>query len=124
MAKVIGLGGVFMLSKDPQAVQDWYFKHLGVKFEPWGTTFQMDEVKASSPGAYNVMSFFKEGSDYVKPSTAGFMINLIVDDLDALIEKLKSEGVETHGYQAGEYGKFSWVLDPNGVKVELWEPVG
>lgn len=111
-----------MLAEDPKSVQAWYEKHLGIAFEPWGTIFKMDEVKAAAPGAYNVLSFFAKDSEYARPGTAGFMINLIVDDLDGLVAKLKADGIETLDYQASEYGKFSWVIDPNGVKVELWEP--
>jgi predicted enzyme related to lactoylglutathione lyase len=122
MQKVIGLGGVFMQTENQEATHAWYAKHLGVNFESWGTVFQMDEVKQQSPKAYNVLSFFKKESTYRQPSTATFMLNLIVADLDALVAQLKLEEVEVLDYQASEYGKFAWVMDPNGVKVELWEP--
>jgi predicted enzyme related to lactoylglutathione lyase len=122
MEKVIGLGGVFIATNDKAATHTWYEKHLGIKLESWGTTFQLDEVKAKSPKSSNVFSFFNQDSDYIKPSTAGFMINLIVADLDALKEQLATDGVEVTGYQASDYGKFAWIMDPNGVKVELWEP--
>jgi predicted enzyme related to lactoylglutathione lyase len=122
MEKVIGLGGVFILSDDKAASMAWYEKHLGIKMEAWGTIFQMDEVKAKAPKSYNVMSFFPKGAEYVQPSTQGFMINLIVADLDALIESLKADGIEILGYQADDFGKFAWILDPNGIKLELWQP--
>jgi catechol 2,3-dioxygenase-like lactoylglutathione lyase family enzyme len=122
MQKVIGLGGVFICTQDKAATHAWYEKHLGIKLESWGAVFQLDEVKAQSPKAYNVFSFFPHDTDYVKPSTAGFMLNLIVADLDALLVQLKQDGIEVLGYQGDEFGKFAWIMDPHGVKIELWEP--
>jgi predicted enzyme related to lactoylglutathione lyase len=122
MSKVIGFGGVFMETSDREATHLWYEKHLGIKLESWGAVFQPTELLAKSPKATQVMSFFTPDSGYVKPSTAPFMINLIVDDLDALVINLKTQGVLVMDFQETEFGNFAWIMDPNGVKVELWQP--
>jgi predicted enzyme related to lactoylglutathione lyase len=123
MKRVIGLGGIFFKSKDPQALNEWYKKHLGIPAEQWGTQFFFDKVSAEAPNGYNLWSPFKADTKYFEPSTQPFMINFIVDDLVALYEALKSEGVEVIGEtQDGEYGKFGWCMDPDGNKIELWEP--
>lgn len=124
MKRVIGLGGPFIKAKDPKALTAWYNKHLGITFHNDSyTMFQFtDETGKPSPG-YNVFSFFKEDSSYFAPSDKQVMINLIVHDLFGLIEKLKEEGVTIVGEPMDEeYGKFIWVLDPEGNKIELWEP--
>jgi predicted enzyme related to lactoylglutathione lyase len=123
MDKVIGLGGVFFKSKDPKALNAWYKKHLGVPAEDWGAMFDIQKVKEKAPGAYNVWSPFKDTTEYIRPSTKDFMFNFIVADLHKLLEELKAEGIEQAGEpQESEYGKFGWILDPEGNKIELWEP--
>lgn len=119
MAKVTGLGGVFYKVEDPEATARWYQETLGVG-GPWGATFPF----AASPDGYSILSPFKGSSDYFDPSRAAFMINLRVDDLDATIAELEAKGVEILGRQDEEYGKFAWILDCDGIKVELWEQVG
>ena len=123
MQRVIGLGGLFIKAKDPGAMAAWYEKHLGILFN--GNTYT--DWPFSSPdgrkkAGYNVFSFFKEGSDYFAPSQKEVMINFIVQDLFGLLAVLKEEGVEIAGEPIDEeYGKFGWILDPEGNKIELWE---
>jgi catechol 2,3-dioxygenase-like lactoylglutathione lyase family enzyme len=121
MAGITGLGGVFYKVADPDATRAWYQDKLGMGGE-WGAMFPW---KAEAGGeAYSLVSPFKAESDYFDPSAAGFMINLRVDDLDAFIEELKVKGIETLGLQDEEYGKFAWILDCDGIKIELWEQKG
>jgi predicted enzyme related to lactoylglutathione lyase len=123
MKRVIGLGGVFFKSKDPKALNEWYNKHLGLGAESWGAVFQFDRVTSEAPGGYNVWSPFKEDTTYIEPSTKPFMFNFIVADLISLLDVLRSEGVDIVGeMQDSEFGKFGWCMDPEGNKIELWEP--
>ena len=119
MAKVIGLGGVFYKVEDSEATARWYKEVLGVGGE-WGATFPF----AGDPGGYTVLSPFKSSTDYFAPSEAAFMINLRVDDLDAMIAELEAKGIGILGRQDEEYGKFAWILDCDGIKLELFQQVG
>jgi catechol 2,3-dioxygenase-like lactoylglutathione lyase family enzyme len=119
MAKVTGLGGIFYKVEDSEATARWYKEVLGVGGE-WGATFPF----AGDPAGYGLLSPFKSTSDYFAPSEAAFMINLRVDDLDGMIADLERKGIEVLGRQDEEYGKFAWILDCDGIKVELWEQVG
>jgi len=120
MARVTGIGGIFFKSRDPKALAAWYAKHLGLPVSPFGgVKFAEDE---SRPGV-TLWTPFKEDTDYFKPSTKDFMINFRVDDLDALLAQLRSEGVQVDAnVQDSEYGKFGWIMDPDGNRVELWQP--
>lgn len=124
MVRVTGLGGPFIKANDPKALAAWYEKHLGIAFN--GTTysvFQFTNEDGSKKAGYNVFSFFNNNSEYLKPSTKDVMLNFIVKDLFALLEVLKSEGVEMVGEPMDEeYGKFGWIMDPEGNKIELWQP--
>ena len=120
MAKVTGLGGVFYKVRDPAATQAWYEEKLGIGGE-WGAIFRLS---AGGAEGYNLLSPFKADTDYFAPSELPFMINLRVDDLDAMLAELQAKGVEPLGRQDEEYGKFAWILDPDGVKIELWEQAG
>jgi predicted enzyme related to lactoylglutathione lyase len=125
MQKVTGIGGIFLKSKEPKALAAWYDKHLGFSFgENLYVTFKwINENDPNIPGN-TVFSFFKNESGYFDPSASPFMINFRVKDLKALLEKLKEEGVPIIGnIQEEEYGKFGWIMDPDGNKLELWEPV-
>jgi predicted enzyme related to lactoylglutathione lyase len=124
MQRVIGLGGPFLKSEDPKALAAWYEKHLGISFHGGVyTVFPFANEDGSPKAGYNVLSFFKKDSDYFAPSEKPVMLNLIVHDLFALLEVLKQEGVTVVGEPMNEeYGKFGWVLDLDGNKVELWEP--
>jgi catechol 2,3-dioxygenase-like lactoylglutathione lyase family enzyme len=119
MAKVTGLGGVFYKAADSEATSRWYKEVLGVGGE-WGATFPF----ARDPEGYTVLSPFKATSDYFAPSAAAFMINLRVDDLDGMIAELESKGIEILGRQDEDYGKFAWILDCDGIKLELFQQVG
>ena len=121
MAKVSGLGGVFYKVADPERTRAWYQEVLGIGGE-WGASFRWQDESQDDP--FSLLSPFKSDSDYFAPSTAGFMINLRVDDLDAMVEALEAKGIEILGTQNEDYGKFAWILDPDGVKVELWQQLG
>ena len=117
MAKVTGLGGVFYVAKDPAATRKWYEDVLGLTGD-YGPQLAWSQEPHEAP--YSLISHFADDS-YIKPGTGGFMINLRVDDCDAMVAQLKAKGVEILGEIDEGYGKFAWLLDPNGVKIELWE---
>ena len=118
MAKVTGLGGVFFRCVDPAATRAWYAQHLDVAVDDYGATF------AQADGAQTVWSPFNAGSDYF-PAGQAFMINFTVDDLDSLLAQLAADGVTLVGTPLDEsYGKFGWIIDCDGRKIELWEPKG
>jgi predicted enzyme related to lactoylglutathione lyase len=120
MAKVLGIGGVFFRSEDPEKLGDWYARWLGVPVEhPWGASFQ----PADLPGkAFSVWAPFKSDTEYFAPETS-FMFNLVVDDLDGALAQVKEGGAEVvEKTEEMEYGRFGWFFDPEGNKVELWEP--
>jgi predicted enzyme related to lactoylglutathione lyase len=119
MERVIGLGGPFIKAKDPKALAEWYTKHLGIPFQG---TYAM-WMPAEKLVGFTLFSLFKADSDYFSPSTKDTMINFMVKDCFALIETLRGEGVTIAGEPSDtEYGKFGWVVDPEGNKIELWEP--
>jgi len=120
MAKVTGIGGVFIKSVDHAETTAWYRDMLGLGGE-WGAMLPFIDA---GPDAYSVFSPFKPDTDYLDPSPHAVMINLRVDNLDAMLADLKAKGVDALGRQDEDYGKFAWILDPNGVKLELWEQVG
>jgi predicted enzyme related to lactoylglutathione lyase len=120
MKRVIGIGGLFFKAEDPQNLAAWYGRHLGIDFG--GKTYSDFQFQAGERG-WTALSFFKQDTQYFDPSAKQFMFNLRVDDLDRLLEVLRAEGVQVlEGGEAGEYGKFGWILDPEGNKIELWEP--
>lgn len=121
MKRVTGLGGIFFKAKDPKALAEWYRQHLGMDVTEWGgVVFRWAE---DSPTGTTVWSPFKEGTDYFAPSTAPFMINFRVADLHALLAALRAEGCDVQDkVDESEFGKFGWVVDPEGNKLELWEP--
>ena len=117
MAKVTGLGGVFYVAEDPAATRQWYEDVLGLPGD-YGPQLAWSEDPHAAP--YSLISHFKD-DEYFRPGKGGFMIILRVDDCDAMGEQLKAKGVEIVGQVDEGYGKFAWLLDPNGVKIELWE---
>jgi predicted enzyme related to lactoylglutathione lyase len=125
MAKVTGIGGVFIKStKDKKVLADWYRDNLGLKFEDWGGSIISWTEDAQVDGGQTVWSTAAPDSKWFAPSESSFMINYRVDDLDALLENLKASGVEIVGDPQTDFnGKFAWVVDPDGNKVELWEPM-
>ena len=119
MARVTGLGGVFYKVADLEKTRNWYQETLGVGGE-WGAMFPF----AGDADGYSLLSPFKADTDYFDPGTQPFMINLRVDDLDGMIADLEGKGVAILGRQDEDYGRFAWILDPDGVKVELWQQLG
>jgi len=121
MAKVVGVGGVFFKSEDPEKLGAWYQKWLGVPVEPpYGASFRPDSVP---PGGLTVWGPFSKDTDYFKPSIREFMFNFMVDDLDGALAQVRQGGAEIVGEILEEdYGRFGWFVDPELNKVELWEP--
>lgn len=124
MKRVTGIGGIFFKAKDPAALGAWYKKHLGIDVQDWGGAIFSSEQAADEPvkakTAWNIMS---ADNDYFAPSASSFMINYRVADLPALIQALRAEGCHVlEKVEESEFGKFAWVIDPEGNKVELWEP--
>ncbi len=120
MARVTGLGGIFYKVADPEKTRAWYQQMLGIGGE-WGAMFPF---KRDDAEGYSLLSPFKAQTDYFAPSELPFMVNLRVDDLDAMVAELELKGIDILGRQEEEYGKFAWILDPDGVKVELWQQTG
>ena len=122
--QVLGIGGVFFRSKDPARLAAWYAEHLGLSFEAWGDThgthFAPDGMP---PHAFTVFSIFKSNTEYFGPSGQSFMLNLIVDDLDAALARVVAGGAERlDDIEEHDYGRFGWFIDPDGNRVELWQP--
>ena len=124
MKRVTGIGGVFFKAKDAKALQAWYKQHLGIDVQDWGgTAFTWSDSDGNPTGGMTVWTVFPEASKQFAPSNAPFMVNYRVDDLHALIATLKAEGCNVlDKVDDSEYGKFGWVIDPEGNKVELWQP--
>lgn len=120
--RVTGLGGFFFKTKDPQAVKQWYREHLGLNTDDYGCTFWWKDKEGNDCSTQ--WSPFKEDTQYFKPSEKQFMMNFRVADLENLLKTLKEEGVTVVGdMETYDYGKFGWILDNEGNKIELWEPV-
>jgi predicted enzyme related to lactoylglutathione lyase len=124
MRRVTGIGGVFFKAKDPAALCAWYKKHLGIDVQEWGGTAFVWSDEAGNPiQGTTIWSIGSAEGDHFAPSSASFMINYRVSDLDALLQALRDEGCNVlPKSETGEYGKFGWVMDPEGNKVELWQP--
>jgi len=121
---VTGIGGVFIRSLDPNLLSKWYRDMLGIPFENNMYVFKWREYDNSEEEAYTVFSFFDDSTDYFKPSDSGFMVNFRVKDLDIFLERLaKSEIRVISDIVSYPYGKFGWIMDEEGRKIELWEPV-
>lgn len=121
--RVTGIGGLFFKCKDVKAVQQWYETHLGIKSDSYGAMFQWRDIDDKEKTAYTVWGTFKDDTKYFSPSEKDFMFNYRVENLAELMEELKKEGVTIAGeMQEHSYGKFAWVMDPEGNKIELWEP--
>lgn len=124
MKRVTGIGGVFFKSKDPAKMREWYQKHLGFKLNEYGTLFEWRSTNEPDQKAYTQWSPFSEKTKYFQPSEKEFMINYRVENLEKLIEALKQESVQVvDEIQTFEYGKFAHIMDIEGNKIELWEPV-
>jgi predicted enzyme related to lactoylglutathione lyase len=123
-ARVLGIGGIFFTARDPEALRAWYRKHLGLAIADWGGV--VFEPMASSPAgrqATLVWTIFPAHTRYFEPSTSPFMINYRVDDLDHVLAALRAEGCAVdERVESSEYGRFGWLSDPEGNRLELWEP--
>lgn len=117
MAKVLGIGGIFFKATDKKELCEWYRRVLGFDVQDWGGA-----MFSPPDRGYTVWSPFSADSNHFEPSTQPFMINLMVDDLDGVLAKAAAEGVEVIKREDHQYGKFAWIMDPAGVKLELWEP--
>ena len=124
MKKVTGIGGIFFKCKDANKMKDWYKTHLGFNTNDYGATFEWREDSDSTKKGSTQWSPFAETTKYFEPSTKDFMINYRVADLEALVEELKKEGVTiVDKIESYDYGKFVHIMDIEGNKIELWEPI-
>ncbi len=124
MKKVTGIGGVFFKSKDTNALNDWYKKNLGIETSPYGASFEWFEGDDNSKKGLTQWTPFADTTKYFEPSTKDFMINYRVDNLELLVEELKKENVTIlDKIETYDYGKFLHILDLEGNKIQLWEPI-
>ena len=123
MKKVTGIGGIFFKCNDPDKMKEWYKTHLGLDTNEYGATFEWKEASDSTKNGSTQWSPFPETSKYFEPSAKDFMINYRVENLEALVEELKKEGVTiVDKMESYDYGKFIHIIDMEGNKVQLWEP--
>ena len=125
MKRVIGIGGIFFKAKDPEKLAAWYKEHLGFNVEDWGgVSFQENAGADLKPKrqSHIVWSPFEANTEYFSPSEKPFMINYRVHDLDGLVAQLRNEGVEVEKTEKSDFGYFGWLMDPEGNRIELWEP--
>lgn len=121
--KVTGIGGIFFFTENPKETREWYAKHLGLKVNDWGSTFEYRDF--NNPDQVNATQWtpFKQGSTYFAPSEKEFMVNYRVQNIEALVEQLRADGVTILDEIASyDYGKFVHIMDADGNKLELWEP--
>ena len=122
--RVTGIGGIFFYSKNPKETNEWYGKNLGLAIDEWGSPFEFRNANRPEEINYLRWSPFDEKSDYFKPSDKEFMINYRVNNMEGLIKKLRDNGVHiVDDIQEFEYGKFIHIMDNEGNKIELWEPI-
>jgi len=122
MKRVIGIGGIFFKCQDPEKIREWYKTHLGFDVNAYGAKFEWKQEGDSSNKGYTLWSPFAEKTKYFEPSAKDFMINYRVENLEALVEELKKEGVTVlDNIESYDYGKFVHILDLEGNKIELWE---
>ena len=125
MKRALGIGGVFLKANDPEKLTAWYKEHLGFEVEEWGgVAFQENAGADLQPKrqSHIVWSPFEAKTGYFKPSDKPFMINYRVQDLDAVVAQLRKEGVNVEETERPEFGYFDWIMDPEGNRIELWEP--
>jgi predicted enzyme related to lactoylglutathione lyase len=124
MKRVTGIGGIFFKAKDPETLHAWYREHLGIDVQSWGgASFNWTDGDGNPLAGTTAWLIASEKSDQFAPSAAPFMVNYRVADLDALLAALRAEGCNVLDQtDDSEYGKFGWVIDPEGNKVELWQP--
>lgn len=118
MKRVTGIGGIFFKARDPENLREWYRLHMGIDVQEWGGTVFTREKTGST-----VWSIFPASTDYFSPGSAPFMINYRVEDLGAVLEALREEGCDVDDkVHESEFGKFGWLTDPEGNRIELWQP--
>ena len=124
MQRVTGIGGIFMTARDPKAQCEWYKTHLGIDVQAWGgAAFTWTDAEGNPAKGTTAWSIGPADGKHFAPSTSTFMVNYRVDDLPALLTALREEGCDVlEKIDDSEYGKFGWVMDPEGNKVELWQP--
>ena len=122
MKRVTGIGGIFFKAKDPEALRAWYARHLGIEVQDWGGSVFRWQDDRNGDGV-TVWSIFPETTDYLAPSTQPFMINYRVENLAAVLDVLRAEGCAVDDrMDSSEFGQFGWVMDPEGNRIELWQP--
>ena len=122
MQRVIGVGGIFFKAKDPERLYQWYEKHLGLKRESDGSVVKMPWPKSEEKGS-TAFAIFPADTKYFNPSSSAFMLNFCVSDLDGLLKNLEAGGIEIDPKPEDyDYGRFAWIMDPEGNRIELWEP--
>ena len=120
MARITGIGGVFIKSPNPKALSAWYRDKLGMAVEDWGGALLKQSPQSPHSATW---SPFEQGTQYFAPSTRDVMINFAVDDLDAFLKEIEARGVTVIGrMETDPNGKFAWIIDPDGTKLEFWEP--
>src|SRR5262245_55621097 len=122
--RILGIGGIFFKSGNQQEMKEWYARHLGLADSGHGAMLPWREKEHPENAHVTVWSIFPGNTKYFEPSPASFMMNYIVDDIDALLDRLANEGVRIDSKRQDEsYGRFAWIYDPDGNKIELWQPV-
>lgn len=122
--KVTGIGGIFFFSDDPEKAKEWYSKNLGLEVNEWGSSFEFRNANRPAEINYLQWSPFKQGSEYFSPSKKEFMINYRVQNIEGLVKNLEANGVTIlDSIETYDYGKFVHIMDAEGNKIELWEPV-
>jgi len=122
--RVTGIGGIFFFSDNPEKTREWYANHLGLAVNEWGSSFEFRNANRPNEINYLQWSPFKQGSEYFQPSKKEFMINYRVQHIEKLVENLRSQGVTIlDTIESFDYGKFVHIMDADGNKIELWEPV-
>lgn len=122
MAKITGVGGIFFKSPDQQKLKAWYRDVLGIAIESMGAALLSYEAPGHPP--FLVWSPFESETTYFAPSSREFMVNFAVDDLDGFLAAIAAKGVTVLGRQEFSYGDFAWIVDPDGTKIEFWQPKG
>lgn len=122
--KVTGIGGIFFKCDDPDKMREWYAQQLGFDTDQYGAMFKWHSLENPTQTAYTQWSTFSKDSKHMNPSEKSFMINYRVNDLEGLLENLRKTGVKVVGeIESFDYGKFAHIMDPEGNKIELWEPI-
>ena len=124
MKRVTGIGGIFFKTQDPAKIREWYQKHLGLATDQYGTSFEWRQAEDANKKGFTAWSPFQQNTDYLGDSNQQFMINYRVENIEELVEQLRTEGVKiVDKIESFEYGKFVHIEDLEGNRIELWEPV-